>query len=109
MGKVKKRSSKYLTALSVLRYCIHALSILERMAQMHSVPCFASGRWAWRLCAFHCLVSFLNVMHLYTGVLHLDTVVLHLDTGVVHDTGVLHDIGVYLTTVGGFNLQEDAS
>ena len=43
MEKVKKRSSKYLTALSVLRYCIHALSILVRMAQMHSVPCFASG------------------------------------------------------------------
>ena len=101
--KVKKRSSKYLTALSVLRYCIHALSILERMAQRHSVPCFASGRWAWRLCAFHCLVSFLNFVHLDTGVLHLDT-------GVVHrDTVVLHDTAVHLTTVGGFNLQEDAS
>ena len=64
------------------------------MAQMHSVPCFASGQWAWQLCAFHCLVSFLNFVH-------LDTVVLHLDTVVVHDTGV--------HTVGGFNLQEDAS
>ena len=83
MEKVKK-SSKYLTAPFVLRYCIHALSILERMAQMHSVPCFASG-----LCAFHCLVSFLNFVHL--------------------DTVVLHDTGVHLTTVGGFNLQEDAS
>ena len=51
---------------------------------MHSVPCFASG-----LCAFHCLVSFLNFVHL--------------------DTVVLHDTGVHLTTVGGFNLQEDAS
>ena len=66
------------------------------MAQKHSVSCFASGRWAWRLCAFHCLVSFLNVMHLDTGVVHLDTV-------------VLHDTGVHLTTVGDFNLQEDAS
>ena len=35
---------------------------------------------------------------------------MHLDTGVVHlDTVVLHDTGVHLTTVGGFNLQEDAS
>ena len=41
--------------------------------------------------------------------MHLDTVILH-DTGVVHlDTVVLHDTGVHLTTVGGFNLQEDAS
>ena len=66
------------------------------MAQRHSVPCFASGQWAWQLCAFHCLVSFLNFVH-------LDTVVVHLYTGVLHDTGV------HLTTVGGFNLQEDAS
>ena len=95
MEKVK-RSIKYLTAPFVLRYCIHALSILERMAQMHSVPCFASG-----LCAFHCLVSFLNFVH-------LDTVVLH-DTSVHLDTVVTHDTGVHLTTVGGFNLQEDAS
>ena len=115
MEKVKKKSSKYLTALSVLRYCIHALSILERMAQRHSVPCFASGQWAWQLCAFHCLVSFLNVVHLDTVVLHLDTGVVHLDTSVLHDTGVhldtvvTHDTGVHLTTVGGFNLQEDAS
>ena len=87
--KVKKRSSKSLTALSVLRYCIHALFILERMAQRHSVPCFASGQWAWRLCAYHCLVSFLNFVHL--------------------DTVVLHDTSVHLTTLGGFNLQEDAS
>ena len=86
---VKKRSSKYLTALSVPRYCIHALSILERMAQMHSVSCFASGQWAWQLCVFHCSVSFLNFVHL--------------------DTVVVHDTGVHLTTVGGFNLQEDAS
>ena len=63
---------------------------------MHSVPCFASG-----LCAFHCLVSFLNFVH-------LDTVVLH-DTSVHLDTVVTHDTGVHLTTVGGFNLQEDAS
>ena len=45
--------------------------------------------WAWQRCAFHCLVSFLNFVHL--------------------DTGVVHDTGVHLTTVGGFNLQEDAS
>ena len=45
--------------------------------------------WAWQHCAFHCLVSFLNFVHL--------------------DTVVLHDTGVHLTTVGGFNLQEDAS
>ena len=96
MEEVKKRSCKYLTALSVLRYCIHALSSLERMAQMHSVPCFASGQWAWQLCAFHCLVSFLNFVHLDTGVVHLDTV-------------FVLDTGVHLTTVGGFNLQEDAS
>ena len=81
----------------MLRYCIHALSILERMAQRHSVPCFASGQWAWhwQLCAFHCLVSFLNFVHL--------------DTVVLHDTVVVHDTEVHLTTVGGFNLQEDAS
>ena len=60
------------------------------------MPCFASGQWAWQLCAFHCLVSFLIFVH-------LDTVVLHLDTGVVHDAGA------HLTTVAGFNLQEDAS
>ena len=62
---------------------------------MHSVSCFASGQWAWQLCAFQCLVSFLNFVHL--------------DTVVLHDTVVVHDTGVHLTTVGGFNLQEDAS
>ena len=65
------------------------------------MPCFASGQWAWQLCAFHCLVSFLNFVHLDTAVLH--------DTSVHLDTVVTHDTGVHLTTVGGFNLQEDAS
>ena len=41
--------------------------------------------------------------------MHLETVVVHLYTVVTHDTGVVHDTGVHLTTVGGFNLQEDAS
>ena len=67
MEKVKK-SSKYLTAPFVLRYCIHALSILERMAQMHSVPCFASGQGSpvhftvWSVSSTLCILILLFCM-----------------------------------------------
>ena len=76
MEKVEKRSSKYLTAPFVLRYCIHALSILERMAQMHSVPCFASGQGSpvhftvWSVSSTLCILILLFCMILVCILIH---------------------------------------